>query len=70
MGRFEINDCTFHLMLVLLKDLIGHQLEKKGLKEDFNQRLKFLPIAYFCDSTAEYDPTVISHYSLPITYIF
>ena len=33
-------------MLVFLKDLMDLQFEKKGIKEDFNRRLKFLLIAY------------------------
>jgi|GEM_PF-2149918 len=44
--RFEINDCTVRLMLIFLKDLIDHQLGWRGLKEDFNRRLKFLLIGY------------------------
>ena len=44
--RFEINNFTVRLMLIFLTDSTDQLIEKKGLKEDFILRLKFLPVGY------------------------
>ena len=54
-------------MLVFLTDLIDHQLGWRGLKEDFNRRLKFLLIGYLWIQLLNMIPP-ITYYTSHITH--